>query len=128
MCLAIIAVVILGTYTIAAQTMGDADPDKSEIVIDEVAGQWIALVPVSFGAAEAQVPLLALWPGLVMGFGLFRLFDIWKPSLIGRADRRGDAFGVMLDDVLAGVVAAVLTMVLAILVHVGFAAAAPFQP
>lgn len=97
---------VLGWWATAVETRGQDDHDPSEIVIDEVAGQWIALLPVSFGAAHAGVPVLALWPGILTAFALFRLFDITKPSLIGWADRRGDALGVMLDDVFAGIVAA----------------------
>lgn len=69
--------------------------DPSEVVIDEVAGQWLVLVaapldPVAYGVA----------------FILFRLFDIWKPGPIGRADRAfGGGMGVMLDDILAGMFA-----------------------
>jgi phosphatidylglycerophosphatase A len=47
----------------------------------------------------------------------FRLFDILKPGPIGWADQRGDALGVMLDDVFAGIAAAVLVMIGAYLSH-----------
>ncbi|MGB0439410.1 MAG: phosphatidylglycerophosphatase A [Paracoccaceae bacterium] len=93
------------------------DPDKPEYVIDEVAGQWIALLPVAYGAQFAGVAFTALWPGWLAAFGLFRLFDIWKPWIIGQADRRGDSLGVMLDDVLAGIFAALGVMVLAVFAH-----------
>ena len=87
------------------------------MVIDEVAGQWIALWPVAFGAAMMNAAPSALWPGWVAGFALFRLFDIAKPGWVGRADRRGDALGLMLDDVIAGVFAALGVIVLAGLSH-----------
>jgi phosphatidylglycerophosphatase A len=58
-----------------------------------------------------------LWPGWVAAFVLFRLFDITKPGPVGWADRRGDALGVMLDDVIAGVFAAVGVVILAGLSH-----------
>lgn len=98
-------------------TQGSADQDPSEIVIDEVVGQWIALFPVSYGAMMMSVEITALWPGWIAAFGLFRLFDIWKPWLVGWADRRPGAFGVMLDDVIAGVFAAVVTIALAGIAH-----------
>lgn len=107
----------LGLWATEAETRGRADKDPSEIVIDEVAGQWIALLPVVYGAGMMGVPLLALYPGWISAFVLFRLFDIWKPWLVGRADRRGDALGVMLDDVLAGIFAACVTVVLAAVSH-----------
>lgn len=69
--------------------------DPSEVVIDEWIGQWIALaaVPVS-------------WPWVLAGFVLFRLFDIFKPGPVGWAERNlGGAVGVMGDDVVAGLLA-----------------------
>ncbi|MCA1777777.1 MAG: phosphatidylglycerophosphatase A, partial [Loktanella sp.] len=59
-----------------------------------------------------------LWPGWIAAFVLFRLFDITKPWIIGWADRRNDALGVMLDDVIAGVFAAIGVGALAALYHV----------
>ncbi|MEI4470363.1 phosphatidylglycerophosphatase A family protein [Frigidibacter sp. MR17.24] len=90
--------------------------DPSEIVIDEVAGQWLAFSAVSFGLWHAGVATLP-WPAWVAPFALFRLFDIWKPGWIGRADRRGDGAGVMLDDLIAGVFAAAVAVVLAGIYH-----------
>jgi phosphatidylglycerophosphatase A len=86
-------------------------------VIDEVAGQWIALWPIMIGASHVGADVTALWPGWVAAFVLFRLFDITKPGPIGWADRRGDALGVMLDDVIAGVFAAIGVVILAGLSH-----------
>mgnify|MGYP006405987817 FL=1 len=98
-------------------TAGGTDHDPSWIVIDEVVGQWIALFPVSYGAMMMQADITRLWPGWIVAFVMFRVFDIWKPWLVGRADRRGDALGVMLDDVIAGVFAAIVVIVLAGLAH-----------
>jgi phosphatidylglycerophosphatase A len=56
-----------------------------------------------------------------VAFVAFRLFDIWKPGPIGWADRRGDALGVMLDDILAGVAAALCVILGAWLAHGVFA-------
>ena len=110
-----------GWWATAMETNGKDDPDPSEIVIDEVAGQWLAFLPVSIGAAHAGAALTALWPGWITAFVAFRLFDIWKPGPIGWADRRGDALGVMLDDVLAGIAAAACVMLGAWLAHSVFA-------
>jgi phosphatidylglycerophosphatase A len=107
----------LGWWATSLETKGKANHDPSEIVIDEVAGQWLAFLPVSIGAAHVGVPLTALYPGWIAAFVLFRLFDIWKPGPVGWADRRGDSLGVMLDDILAGVIAAVGVMALAALSH-----------
>jgi len=82
--------------------MGNDDP--GEVVIDEVAGQWIACMPIA-----AMVPELGLSPGpFVLAFAAFRLFDILKPWPVRVFDRRHDAIGVMLDDVAAGIMAAVV--------------------
>ena len=107
----------LGVWATGVETAGQADHDPSEIVIDEVAGQWIALLPVVFGAAMRDADLLALWPGWVAAFMLFRLFDITKWGPIGWADRIHGPTGVMLDDVIAGLFAALGVVALAALFH-----------
>jgi len=66
--------------------------DPSQVVIDEVVGFWIALF--------ALPKNLAL---VVIGFLLFRLFDIWKPFPIRRVENLPQGFGIMADDVLAGI-------------------------
>ncbi|WP_272004315.1 phosphatidylglycerophosphatase A family protein [Roseovarius sp. ZX-A-9] len=115
--IAIIAAFIMGIWATSQVTRGSENHDPSEVVIDEVAGQWIALLPLSFGAWHAGAAITALWPGWVAAFLLFRLFDIAKPSLVGWADRRNDALGVMLDDVIAGVFAAIGVVAFAALFH-----------
>ena len=71
--------------------------DASEIVVDEVAGIWLAMS--MSGATMTQI---------VLSFLFFRLFDIWKPSVIGRIDREvKGGLGVMGDDLVAGIFAGV---------------------
>lgn len=111
--LAIPAAYIKGYYATKVMTSGADDHDPSEIVIDEVVGQWIALAPVIIGAHHAGVSITALWPGWIAAFALFRLFDITKPGPVGWADRKDNATGVMLDDVIAGVMAAICVVGLA---------------
>ena len=101
-----VAIFLLGWWATKNHIAGGGDHDPSEVVIDEVVGQWIALLPIAIGASHANVSFWALWPGIAVAFFGFRLFDIWKPGPIGWADRRGDALGVMLDDVFAGIAAA----------------------
>jgi phosphatidylglycerophosphatase A len=73
--------------------------DHRALVWDEFVGQWIALLPA----------LLAPWWAVLAGFALFRLFDVWKPWPIREFDRRlKGGLGVMVDDVIAGVFAAVM--------------------
>ena len=115
--LGILSAFFKGWWATAQEIKGQDNHDPSEIVVDELVGQWIAFLPVSIGAAHVSASLTALWPGWIAAFVLFRLFDIWKPGPIGWADRRGDALGVMLDDVIAGVFAALGVIALAALFH-----------
>lgn len=110
-------VFVLGYYSTRSLTRDSLDHDPAYIVVDEVVGQWISLFPVSYGAIFMSVDITRLWPGWIAAFVLFRLFDIWKPWLVGRADRMGTPMGVMLDDVIAGVFAAVVASLLAALAH-----------
>lgn len=109
---------VFGLAAIAAATKGDADPDRQDIIIDEVAGQLLALCFPAFGFYMAGLPASSFpYPGWVAAFVCFRIFDIWKPWIIGQADRRGDAIGVMLDDLYAGLFAGIATIALAALSH-----------
>ncbi|MBU3014394.1 phosphatidylglycerophosphatase A [Poseidonibacter lekithochrous] len=77
--------------------------DGKEIVIDELAGMWIAISICGI----TQENLMIMAP---LAFIYFRLFDIWKPSIIGRIDRdvKG-GWGVMGDDLVAGIAAGIAT-------------------
>lgn len=111
-------VLAVGWRSVIRYTAAMTDRDRPEIVVDEMAGQLIALCATSAGFWSAGLPREAFpWPGLVAPFLFFRLFDIWKPWLVGRADRRTDAAGVMLDDVWAGVFAAVASIAAAGFYH-----------
>lgn len=116
--LATIAVTATGFWAVRRYTSGMSDPDRSEIVIDEVAGQWLALCFPSAGFFFAGLPADVFpWPGWIAALVFFRLFDIWKPWLIGRADREATAAGVMKDDLWAGLFAGIATMIAAALFH-----------
>ncbi|KFE35360.1 phosphatidylglycerophosphatase A [Thioclava atlantica] len=118
---ATIAASALGFWSVGEALRDRPGEDPSEIVIDEVAGQWLALLFPAFGfwsrGLSMGVDLHMVWPGPVAAFFLFRLFDIWKPWLVGRADRRHDAKGVMLDDLWAGLFAGIVSILLAGLYH-----------
>ena len=107
----------VGLKATEAYTAGSDNHDPGEVVIDEVVGMWITLFPVSFGAVLMGANILQLFPGWIIGFLAFRFFDITKFGPIGKADRRGDAVGVMLDDVYAGVAAAVTVIIAAYAAH-----------
>ncbi len=113
----VVATFAKGWWATAKHISGGDDHDPSEVVIDEVVGQWIALLPVAIGASHAGVFFWALWPGILTAFFAFRFFDILKPGPIGWADRRGDALGVMLDDVFAGIAAAIVVGLAAWVFH-----------
>ena len=78
--------------------------DPSIVVIDEVAGQMIALL--------AGPLWLHTWWSIFSAFLLFRLFDIWKPYPIRRLEAMESGLGIMADDVLAGVYALIANTVL----------------
>lgn len=97
----------------AANRAGDGE-DHGWIVIDEVAGMWLALLgclpaddkEAAAQPAEASPASGHAWFLPLLAFGLFRLFDITKPGPVGTLDRRHDAVGIMGDDIVAGVMAA----------------------
>jgi phosphatidylglycerophosphatase A len=89
---------------IAAETMGEKDPVN--IVVDEVMGQWVTF---------AFVPFTSDWKILLAGFALFRLFDIWKPFPIDRAQDFDGGIGVCADDLIAGVYAGVTLSILTLI-------------
>ena len=116
--LAIAAAFLGGLWAVRQESVAGGDPDPSEFVIDEVAGQWIALLPLSVGLWLAgAAPHVFPWPGWVGAFLLFRAFDILKPWPVSWADRLHSPLGVMLDDVIAGILAALCVTGLAALAH-----------
>lgn len=98
--LAIAVMSMIGIYICGhtAKVMGVHDDGR--IVWDEFAGQSISFLPLIYLGNMN-------WLWALIGFGLFRLFDIWKPWPIRVIDRQvGGGFGIMLDDIIAGIWAA----------------------
>lgn len=94
----LVATFILGCWLCERTSADLGVHDHSGIVWDEFVGYWITML---------AMPVQLSW--MLLGFVLFRLFDIWKPWPIRWVDRRVDGgFGIMFDDVLAGVYAAVI--------------------
>lgn len=90
--LLVLAFTVVGVW--AANRLEQAwGEDPSCVVVDEMVGCWITLLAAPAGH---------LWYGLA-AFGLFRLFDIWKPLGIRRMENLPGGIGVMMDDVLSGV-------------------------
>ena len=107
--LQVVAIVVLTWSGIWAATRTERilrvkDPGK--VVVDEVAGQMIALVPLSVFATSQ--PKLAI----MVSFTLFRLFDIFKPYPARRFEKLRSGLGIMADDLMAGVYAALATSLL----------------
>lgn len=96
--LAVTLVVVLVGVAICGATARDLDThDHPGIVWDEIAGYLVTMVAIPYA-----------WPWALAGFLLFRLFDIWKPWPIDWLDRRvGGGLGIMLDDLMAGLLALV---------------------
>ena len=92
-----VAVTLAGTWAAhrAERRLGVKDPGV--IVIDEVAGMTLSVLPF---------PLTP--PVLILGFVLFRLFDIIKPFPAGASQRATGGIGVMVDDLIAGLYALVV--------------------
>lgn len=78
--------------TIVARESGRKDP--GHVVVDEVAGQWVALIAMRPDWRHALIALV-----------LFRVFDIWKPWPIRRLEELPSGTGIMLDDIAAGMLA-----------------------
>ena len=94
---AVVAISIIGVWASRAVAAHDGDEDPSRVVIDEVAGQLLAVV---------ALPLEAGW--MFAAFVAFRLFDVLKPLGIKRLEKIGNGIGIMLDDLAAGLAAGVI--------------------
>lgn len=108
---------LVGFWAVPQALRMTTDEDPSWIVIDEVAGQWLAMSFTVIPLWRHGISIIDAWPAFVVPFLLFRLFDIWKPWLVGRADRQGGAVGVMMDDLWAGLFAGLGSVALAGLYH-----------
>jgi phosphatidylglycerophosphatase A len=99
---AALVALVIGILSCAEHVRVTGNPDPSECVIDELAGQWIACAFVAFPPFQLAPYFLA--------FALFRLFDIWKPWPVYLAETKlHSGLAVMMDDVVAGVMAGILS-------------------
>ena len=97
---------LIGIPAATRVARADRDPDPGHVVIDEVAGQLIALIAAPLG-----------WKSFLAGFILFRAFDIVKPPPVRQLERLPEGTGIMVDDVGAGLYALI---VLQLLLHFGW--------
>ena len=98
---AIVAITLAGTWAASQVEKLSGKKDPGKVVIDEVAGQFIALIPVPFMLGTA-------WWAAILAFILFRFFDIVKPYPARRLESLEAGLGIMADDIVAGVYAAVV--------------------
>ncbi len=97
----------VGLYVYPRTVEDEEDPGS--FVWDEFVGMWIACLPVHLFENGL------MW--LLVAFLLFRLLDIWKPGLIQEFDNKDGAINVMMDDVLAGVLSALILYILLIIIY-----------
>jgi phosphatidylglycerophosphatase A len=90
--------------TVTAKQAGNSDPGK--VVIDELLGQWVTLL-----GAPVYTPVT-----LGIGFFLFRLFDIWKPWPVCLLEELPEGWGIVADDIGAGLLGALILYIGSILV------------
>jgi len=100
--LTLVALFFLGVWAADAAERLLERKDDQRIVIDEVGGQLVALLPLLVLGSPRSLS------ALVTGFVLFRCFDIWKPGPVRWAERRfAGGVGVMMDDLVAGLLSAI---------------------
>ena len=105
---------LIGNYICGRTSKLMNTPDDPHIVWDEWVGMWIALLPAFY--LHSNYPLfdplaMDFWVHIIGAFILFRLFDVVKPFPISWADKKvSGGFGIMLDDILAGIMAAIVYM------------------
>ena len=105
--IAIVVFTILGTWasSVSERYWG---PDPVVACVDETVGQWISLLPVVAGVAP--------WWEIAVSLALFRFFDIVKPLGIRAMERLPRGYGMMADDILAGLYSAAILIGLNILI------------
>jgi phosphatidylglycerophosphatase A len=119
-CVIAVVLAVLGVWTASRASRYWQQKDPQRVVIDEVSGQQLALLlgsalpvwwkttnswaPPTLGFITYQSPLG--WKYLLLGFILFRLFDIWKPFPARQAESLPGGLGIMADDWIAGIYAA----------------------
>jgi len=107
MLLATLAVTFVGIWAATQTERRLKKKDPSIVVVDEVAGQMVALLPLMIW--------LPAWWRVLAAFILFRAFDIWKPYPVRRLEGLKGGTGIMADDLGAGVYAALIVLVMCLL-------------
>ena len=116
-CLILLFTILVGFWATKHYIQHNSEKsDPSEVVIDEVIGQWIAVLPIGFTLKVTEFSNKELWLVWLWAFVSFRFFDIIKLGLVGWADNLGGALGVLLDDILAGIAAGLTVIALILLI------------
>jgi phosphatidylglycerophosphatase A len=102
--IAALLITLVGIWAASRTEMLSGRKDPGKVVIDEVAGQFIALIPVPFMIGAAW------WPA-ILAFILFRFFDIVKPYPARKLESLRGGLGIMADDIVAGVYAGLVVTV-----------------
>ena len=100
-CAIVVVVSVIGVWAAGRTAKYLQSPDPQIVVIDEVAGQLISYLGLATPKAFALN-----WKYLLLGFILFRVFDIWKPFPARQAESLPGGLGIMADDWIAGIYAA----------------------
>jgi len=112
--LVIIFLTVIGSFMAKDfQNFKNSDSiDDSAIILDEFVGQFIAL-QISYYFLLSDLNNITFILMIIISFSLFRVFDITKPFIIGYLDKNiKNGFGVFLDDILAGIIAAIFTIII----------------
>jgi phosphatidylglycerophosphatase A len=111
-----VLVAVIGVWASQVEARRRGGEDPGAVVIDEVAGQWLTLLPVLLLLARQTRLTLAV--AAAVGFLLFRLFDIVKPWPVRSFERLPGGFGIMADDLVAALFAGALSALVLALVGV----------
>lgn len=115
-CLLLLFVILIGFWSTKKYIGKNSEKsDPAEVVVDEVIGQWIAVLPIGYMIQLPEINVEGLWFAWIWAFVSFRFFDILKLGLVGWADNLGGALGVLLDDILAGIAAGFTVVVVLLL-------------
>ena len=105
--LALLIVIFAGIKAANIYCRDTGKKDAPEVIIDEVAGQWVPLLVIP---TDLSWPEYCVW--VTIAFVLFRFFDITKLGPVGMAEKIAGGTGVMADDLVAGVFAGVFVLAL----------------
>ena len=106
-----ICIVFIAIWVCEKASVNLIQKDHKSIVIDELAGMWVALVPVIYIASDQLERIIYACLALVF----FRVFDILKPFPISYFDKKyKNGFGIVLDDIIAGIFSGILSVLIVV--------------